>query len=461
MTLNPFFLHGSSGEKNLVQDLVNEHIKMFGLEIYYLPRTYVNIRKIIEEVNISEFTYAIPLEAYVETYDGYGGAGTLLSKFGIQELDDLTLTISRERYEMGVMPLIQSKPNLKLTTRPKEGDLIYFPLGDRLFEIKYVEHEKPFYQLQGSTTYELRCELFAYNDELIDTNLDFIDDNVENSGYIQTLQMVGFGSTASAITTIVNGGVRTVTVTNRGTGYTNAPIVAFSSAPFGGKTAVGVASMISGIVDFCEPTGTTFRVQSVNIVNPGYGYTIAPTVNFISNKGSGATATATIGNGIVGIITVTNGGSGYINPPSVTFTGISTIPASAVALINQSGIVTSILITNSGLGYHSVPTITISGPESIVGFGTYVFNESVIGSASSVTAKVKSWNSVTKVLELSTANGEFLSGENIVGQESGAIYRVRGINTDNLTDKFAQNSEIQEEANKIIDFSESNPFGIP
>ncbi len=461
MTLNPFFLHGSFGEKNLVQDLVNEHIKMFGVEIYYLPRTYVNLKKIIEEVNISEFNYAIPLEAYVETYEGYNGAGTILSKFGIQELDDLTLTISRERYEMGVTPLIQSKPNLKLTVRPKEGDLIYFPLGDRLFEIKYVEHEKPFYQLQGSTTYELRCELFAYNDELIDTNLDFIDDNVENSGYIQTLQMVGFGSTASAITTVVNGGVRSVTVSNRGSGYKTTPVVAFSSAPFNGKTAVGIASMIGGIVDFCEPTGTTFRVQAVNISNAGYGYTVAPKVTFIGGGGSGASATATIGNGIVGLITVTNGGSGYINPPSVTFSGISTIPASAVALINSSGVVTSILITNSGLGYQTTPTITISSPESVVGFGTYVFNEVVVGSSSSVTAKVKSWNAVTKVLELSLINGEFLSGENIIGQQSGAIYRVKGINTDNLVDKFAQNSEIQEEANKILDFSESNPFGIP
>jgi len=461
MALNPFFLHGSIGEKNLIQDLVNEQLRMYGVEIYYIPRSYVNEKTIIEEVSKSEFKYAVPLEAYVETYEGYSGAGTLLSKFGVQELDDLTLTISKERYELAEKPLIHDKESMKLTERPKEGDLIYFPLGDRLFEIKYVEHEKPFYQLQGSYTYELRCELFAYNNELVDTNIDFIDDNVESEGYVKFYQMVGFGSTASAITSVINGGVTRVNLLNRGSGYTSVPLVGFSSAPNNGLTAVGIASMISGIVDFCEPNPDLSRVQAVNIVNPGYGYTVAPQVSFIGGGGSGARATSLIGNGVVGIITVTNGGSGYVNPPTVTFTGISTIQAAAKAVINSSGTVTQILITNGGLGYQSTPTITISSPESIVGYGTYVFNEIVVGSSSSVTARVKSWNGITKILELSKITGSFNSGENLVGQESGATYRIKSLNTDNINDGFAQNQVIQNEANQIIDFSESNPFGTP
>jgi hypothetical protein len=461
MALNPFFLHGSIGEKNLIQDLVNEQLRMYGVEIYYIPRSYINEKTIIEEVSKSEFKYAVPLEAYVETYEGYSGAGTLLSKFGVQELDDLTLTISKERYELAVKPLIHDKESMKLTDRPKEGDLIYFPLGDRLFEIKYVEHEKPFYQLQGSYTYELRCELFAYNNELVDTNIDFIDDNVESEGYNLFYQMVGFGSTASAITSTINGGVTRVNLLNRGSGYTNVPSVGFSSAPNNGLTAVGIASMISGIIDFCEPNPDLSRVQAVNIVNPGYGYTVAPQVSFIGGGGSGARATSVIGNGVVGIITIMNGGSGYLNPPTVTFTGISTIQASAKAVINSSGTVTQILITNGGLGYQSTPTITISSPESIVGYGTYIFNEIVVGSSSSITARVKSWNGITKILELSKITGSFNSGENLVGQESGATYRIKSLNTDNSNDGFAQNQVIQDEANQIIDFSESNPFGTP
>ena len=146
--LNPFFLNGSQSEQGLVQDLINEQLRMYGVEVYYLPRTYVTTNTIIREVIQSEFNDALPIEAYVDTYDGYGGQGTILSKFGIQNIDELQITISRERYENYISPLIRNIPNDKLTARPKEGDLIYFPLGDRIFEIKYVEHEQPFYQLR-------------------------------------------------------------------------------------------------------------------------------------------------------------------------------------------------------------------------------------------------------------------------------------------------------------------------
>jgi len=119
MVLNPFFLHGSSGEQNLIQDLVNEQLKMFGVEIYYIPRIFVNEKTVMEEVSRSEFKDAIPIEAYIDTYDGYSGSGTLLSKFGVQEVDDLTLIISQERYETAVRPFIEVRDKSKLTSRPK------------------------------------------------------------------------------------------------------------------------------------------------------------------------------------------------------------------------------------------------------------------------------------------------------------------------------------------------------
>jgi len=206
--LNPFFLQGSKSEQGLIQDLINEQLRMYGVEVHYLPRQYITEKTIIKEVIESQFNSALPIEAYIDTYEGFGGQGTILSKFGVQEIDDLTLIISRERWESYIQPLIRNKPNIKLSKRPKEGDLIYFPLGDKLFEIKYVEHEKPFYQLQGLYTYELRCELFRYEDEVIDTGILEIDDNTAQDAIIQTLQLVGIGSTATAITGIVNGGVR-------------------------------------------------------------------------------------------------------------------------------------------------------------------------------------------------------------------------------------------------------------
>jgi hypothetical protein len=474
--LNPFFLQGSNSEQGLIQDLINEHLKIYGVDVYYLPRQYLTEKKVIEEVIESQFSFAYPIEAYVDSYEGYAGQGTILSKFGIQEMDDLTLIISKERYETYISSLIKNLPDAKLTSRPKEGDLIYFPLGNKIFEIKYVEHEKPFYQLKKNYVYELTCELFRYEDEVIDTGLDFIDDpnsvgdgdgtgdstdGIVPYGNLQILQMVGIGTTATATGSIVNGGVRFVTITNRGSGYTSPPRVAFSSAPSGGVTAVGIATLLSGIVDLCEGDINLSRVQGVQLINAGAGYTTNPKVTFLGGGGSGAAATTVIGNGIVGIISVTSGGSGYLTPPTVTFTGVSSVSAAANAIINSAGVVTSINLTNAGLGYTQNPIITLSAPNIIVGFGTYKQNEVVVGSSSSVTARVTSWNSVTKILEVSNVSGSFSAGENITGQTSGASYSLRSINTFNTEDKFAQNSDIETIGDNIMDFSESNPFGNP
>ncbi len=249
--LNPFFQQGSRSEQGLIQDLINEQLRMYGVEIYYLPRKYITEKTVIREVIQSVFDDAYPLEAYVENFDGYADNTTILSKFGIQQTQELTITVSRERYETYIAPLIKNEANIKLSTRPKEGDLIYFPLGDRLFEIKFVEHEKPFYQLQKNYVYTLKCELFRYEDELIDTGVSQIDDLLVGGesdglsedgistvlGITQTLTLVGTGVTATAVAGITTlGGIRLVTITNRGGGYTSIPTVGFSSAPAGGVT---------------------------------------------------------------------------------------------------------------------------------------------------------------------------------------------------------------------------------
>ena len=442
---------------------------MYGVEVHYLPRKYLTEKKVIREVVESLFDSAYPIEAYVNTYDGYGDNPTILSKFGIQALNEISLTISRERFENYISPLIKDQSNIKLSSRPKEGDLVYFPLGDRLFEIKYVEHEKPFYQLQGNYTYELRCELFRYEDEVIDTGVDEIDDNIsgtdiDNSiavGNIQKLTMVGLGVTATAITTIVNNGIRFITVTNRGGGYTSAPTIGISSAPVGGKTATASARMIGGIVVCNDNTNPEAQsVQSIEIINPGYGYTTTPGVRIIGGGGNGATATTTLGNGIVGIITMTNSGSGYVTPPSITFTGISTVSAAATAVVSAAGTITSIRITNAGLGYTVPPSIVIANP-ALNSTGSFVFNEIVTGTQSGVTARVRSWNSITSILEVSIVNGEFIPGENIVGTASSASHYLRKVEVYAVKDGYTNNDEIEEEADGIIDFSEGNPFGMP
>ena len=480
--LNPYFQQGSRSEQNLIQDLINEQLRMYGVEVHYLPRKYITENTIIKEVIQSKFDDAYPIEAYVDNFEGYGDTSTILSKFGIQATNEITLIISKERFETYISPLIKNEENIKLSTRPKEGDLIYFPLGDRLFEIKFVEHEKPFYQLQKNYVYELRCELFRLGDEVIDTGVEDIDDILTGGesdglsedgrsttvGPSQTLTLVGTGVTATAITGIVtSGGIRLITVTNRGGGYIGVPRIGISSAPSGGVTGIASARMIGGIIvcnDSANPKARS--VQAVDIVNPGFGYTVAPGVRFIGGGGAGAAATTKIGDGIVGVVTLTDAGSGYTTAPSITFSnevflsGVTTVSAAATAVVGSGGTITSIRITNAGLGYSVAPTVTLSDP-NMNSSGNFTFNEIVTGSVSGTTGRVKTWNSTTNALEVGNITGEFTVGENIVGSTSGASHGLLSVRIDPADDGFADNLDIETEADSILDFSEQNPFGIP
>ena len=396
--LNPYFQQGARSEQNLVQDLINEQLRMYGVEIYYLPRKYMTENTVIREVIESKFDDAYPLEAYIDNYDGYAENPVLLSKFGIEAQNEITLVVSRERWETYIQPLMENESNVKLASRPKEGDIVYFPLGDRLFEIKYVEHEKPFYQLQKNYTYTLRCELFRYEDEVIDTGVAEIDDeltgdNVDGTagvddsistilGSTQTLTLVGTGVTATALTGLVDGYIRTISLSNRGGGYTSIPTVGVSSAPSGGITGIPTASMIGGI-QYCNLNINSNQksVQAVNLVNSGAGYTVAPYVTITGGKGSGAIASAGIGTtGGVGIVTVSGSGAGYVTAPTVTISTPVHLGAAATAILDTPMVgggvsITSAVIifesassylfpggTKGGVFYKKAPTVTFSLP---------------------------------------------------------------------------------------------------
>ena len=452
---------------------------MYGIEVVYIPRKIVNRDEILAEVQSSKFDNAYIIEAYLNTYEGHTGGGDILSKFGMQLKDEINLVISRERYEEYIGAFIQDEDpyEIEVALRPREGDIIYFPLSERFFEVKFVEHEKPFYQLQKNYVYTLKCELFRYEDEVIDTGVDDIDDTLEGTigsdgeetfiGRTQTLTLIGSGTTSTATATLVNGGIRLITVTNRGGGYTSVPTVGLSSAPLGGVTGIASAVMIGGVVACNDNVNPAARsVQAVDIVNAGSGYTVAPGVRFIGGGGAGAAATATIGNGIVGIVSITSNGSGYSTAPTIRFTneifatGVATVSAAATAVVSAAGTITSIRITNAGLGYSVAPTITISSPFSS-GIGTFQFNEVITGQTSGTTARVRKWSAVTNQLEISNISGSFVSGETVVGAASSASYQIRSVETNMNNDGYSDNDEIEIEAEQIIDFSEFNPFGIP
>ena len=472
MVLNPFFQQGSKSEQSLVQSLINEQLKIYGVDVHFMPRTYVSSDSVLREVSASSFEDAYPIEAYIDNFDGYGDNPTLLSKFGIEQTNEITLIISKERFENYISPLMKNEENIKLSTRPKEGDLIYFPFGDRLFEIKYVEHEKPFYMLKNTYVYELRCELFRYEDEVIDTGVDEIDDTLEATegvdgadyviGTTQKLTLIGDAEQATAETTQVHGGIQFVTVTNRGSGYKFAPRVAISSAPAGGVTGIATASLLGGLYIGAgyDAASNTSVVQEVNLVNPGSGYTTGPEMQFYGGGGTGLAVTSYMANGTIGIVTVTGGGSGYTTSPSVTFTGLSTVSAAATAVVSTAGTISAIHITNAGAGYTTPPTISIAAPIG-TSTGTFVFNEIVTGGTRGATARVRTWNSVTNEIEISNVEGTFSISETLTGSTSGASRVVRLIDLTNYDDGFGDNDVFETEADDILDFSEGNPFGTP
>lgn len=134
MALNPFFLQGSANEQYLLQDLINEHLKTYGIEIYYIPRKVLGQDNIIREIEASKFDDNFVIEAYLENFDGYAPGSDIMTKFGINLQNEVTLTLSKERFEEFIQPFLgeYDDDEILLTTRPKEGDLVYFPLGQRI-----------------------------------------------------------------------------------------------------------------------------------------------------------------------------------------------------------------------------------------------------------------------------------------------------------------------------------------
>ena len=550
--VSPFFQHGSPDEQRLVQSLVDEHLQMFGMDVYYIPRKQIVTDDVLGEVQSSKFNDNYLIEAYLNNYEGYAKGSDVMTKFGINLQNEITLTISRERYEDFIAPFQFNSTSLTAArdgdidfgTRPKEGDLIWFPYGERLFEIKHVEHESPFFQLGKNYTYELQCELYQIQDDIIDTNVAGIDERLSEEGFITTVTLAGIGSTAKASvdTFALSGAMRMVTLNDDGSGYTSAPNVIVEASPAGVSTSLGA------VVAITTTKGNLAAIDYVAITNPGFAYVEPPTIGF-GTPGVGAAATSSLTNSGICSIRIQQPGSNYVSPPIVTiqhpqyvdkqyqFTGIATAGYSEIVGINTmaniaightinfasvsgqvtltgGGIVTSIgtnsigigasfggtgtanpgtfvgtgamvgskagqvqatavatlsgssmfriYLTDAGEGYEAIPTVSISAPLS-TGIGTYHINERVVGSTSGAEAFVKSWNATTRQLEVSINTGDFYSGEYITGTASSARYQVFSYNDDLSSqaagDEYFMNDEFEAEADQLLDFTESNPFG--
>ena len=168
---NLYFSDKLRSEQKLYEDIVIEGLKIYGQDVYYLPRDLVNEDTILGDDPVSSFNSAYKVEMYIENTEGFDGEGDLFTRFGVEIRDEATFIVSRRRWEQTV-----KKFDIELTAvRPREGDVIFLPLSKSFFQISHVEHEQPFYQLSNLPVYKLRCQLFEYTGEDMDTGLDITD----------------------------------------------------------------------------------------------------------------------------------------------------------------------------------------------------------------------------------------------------------------------------------------------
>jgi hypothetical protein len=435
MAKNVYFSNGITCEQRLYEDLIIESLKIYGHDVYYLPREIVKRDEIWNEDVLSKFDENYLIEMYLSNFEGFEGDGTLLSKFGVRISDEATFIISKRRWE----DLISSSNNLVSSKRPNEGDVIYFPLSKQFFQIKFVEHEKPFRQLDAIQTYQLVAETMEFSDERFETGIKEIDDVTRDSGYSIVFKLVD--------------GIKSLTLLNGGTGYGRNTTVSFGGPGTGAQATVSVS--------------TTGSISSVNLTEPGVGYSTSPFVNVIGSGSNAqvvaniaakgvfktgeivygsfntATSRSSIVDGSVTAIDVLNVGNGYTTEPIVY---ISPPPeggsqSTATAVLTQ-GKVTSINITNPGSGYTTPPDVTIQM------------------SPIEPRGKVTRYDGTNRELELINIVGTFVNSDTLVGGESGAEWTVNSFSSiEKENDPHAENEWFEREGDKIIDWNETNPFG--
>ena len=433
MAKNVYFSGGTTSEQRLYEDLIIESLKIYGHDVYYLPREIVKEDDLFTEDVLSKFDENYMIEMYISNYEGFEGDGSLLTKFGVRIADEATFIISKRRWE----DLISSSNNLVSNFRPNEGDAIYLPLTDQIFQIKFVEHEKPFRQLDGIQTYNLIAELMEYSGERLETGVEEIDKITREVGYTQVFKLTD--------------GIADFFVTNGGSGYGTNTVIGIGGSGTGASATASVTSGVITDVVLKEPgsgfttapditvTGSGTNAAVTAIVSPKGNFEFGETIKSSVNT---AKSYATLSSGGVSAITVYDSGSGYTVAPTVTISGGGGSGATATATISTAGKVTGIIVTDTGSGYTSTPNVRIGASP----------NES--------SAKVVRFDFTNKELEVSDIVGNFTDNDTLVGQTSGAQWTINTFSSiDTENDPEAENDFFESEGDNIIDWTENNPFG--
>jgi hypothetical protein len=394
MARNLYFSEKVRSEMDLYSDLVIEALKIYGQDVYYLPRDLVNEDVLLGDDVTSRFPTSHKIEMYIENVEGFDGEGDLFTRFGVEIRDEATFVVARTRFATQV----QRPDNDIQTSRPTEGDLIYLPLTNKMFEINHVEHEQPFYQIENLPVYKMRCTLFEYTGEDFDTGVDDIQ-AIEKDGAYQYKVCVAAPKKATA---------------------------SFVYRP----PYMDSGYAVNGLV---HPGG----VDQFTLIQGGNYYTTAPTVVFIGGTTSdSANAIATISGGAVTGITLTDSGV-YTTDSAIT-----------VQFIGGSAI-------DSGYSVGDTVEQTLSGGVKITGEIQSIRLDSAGDSSrcyslAHVGADDGKYHTFINDVALINKTQNKITG-----------LTVNSVTENNKISETEQNDIFSGQSDIFLDFTENNPFGDP
>ena len=447
MPRNVYFSQGSNAEQILFEDIQIEALKIYGHATYYIPRKIVTRDMILNEDRESLFDDAYMVEMYIEDIEGFGGEGNLMSKFGIEIRDEVTFIVARKSWNK----LVGIWNNTVDNFRPNEGDLIYLPLSNSVFEISFVEHEQPFYQIQNLPVYKLQCRLFEYNDEDFRTGIEEIDN-------IETVHADILSMLVRNITGEIELGKRlyqyfpTVEYNTLVASKTTLPVSISAKQTEIDTIEANIVSVetnitsVSAQINFIQSQISSLQFQ-LNAVVPGSPQylQILSQISSLQSQLSGLTATLTTFNADLAALQQDLADAN--SEKAILEADLVAIDSDILDAFNLipyiSGIVTEQdeiggTITNRTLYLTDFETNTTT-PKDF-----YISTQS------------NSDTYITDALTLDEFNSPSVTAE---------VYEVYDLddNADRTfeNDDAAQNFEFETEGNDIIDFSEQNPFGEP
>lgn len=394
MARNLYFSEKVRSEMDLYSDLVIEALKIYGQDLYYLPRELVNEDILLGEDPSSRFPKSHKIEMYIENVEGFDGEGDLFTRFGVQIKDEATFVVARSRFAAQV----RRPDNSIQVDRPAEGDLIYLPLANKMFEIQHVEHEQPFYQIENLPVYKMRCSLFEYTGEDFDTGIEDIQD-IERTGTYQ---------------------YKVCTI-----------------APKKPTVTLDVDLQYDSDV-FDSAYGPLGNILSIALNTGGTYYSYPPSIVFLGgDPADSAVATCTVDStGVVNGITLVSGGAGYESVPTVQFNGGSIIDSD----YNIGDTVSQVLPSG----------VTITGEIQKIDLDSGVddllrcFYLAHVGSDDGKYHTFVDSGQLNNV----TLNGKY--GLTIVG-----------VTEENFISETEQNETFENISDDFLDFTEDNPFGEP